>query len=276
MGNPRPPAKEIKEIFAFYNACSKQVGQRRILIDAAGCDCSPIGGHGGIALAFRAYRKVERAVVVDLYEPQSFERLRAAWLPDESPDVVQFRAGDISEVGWLSRLLDKEEVDPSEVMLVACHACSLLSDELIRECVRCQVEFAIMPCCHGEESRKGMMMLNTAKNLDLEHGLLIDIARLGVIEESPGYKASMKRIDEDITPQNRILIGLRETTQDIERRAFDRQRFLQHMAKKYRHIAWRREKKMIAFECIWDARIHQKTHTSCISMSFKMMFRSGK
>lgn len=201
-------------------------------------------------MAFRAFRKVERAVVVDLYEPQSFEKLRAAWLPDESPSVVQFRPGDISQVGWLSTFLEKEGVDPNEVMLVACHACSMLSDELIRECVRCQVEFAIMPCCQGEESRKGMMMLNTAKNLNLPHGLLIDIARLGVIEESPGYKASMKRIDENITPQNRILIGLRETTQDIARRAFDRQRFLRQMAKKYRHIAWRREEKMIKFECI--------------------------
>lgn len=209
-------------------------------------------------MAFRAFRKVERAVVVDLYEPQSFERLRAAWLPDESPSVVQFQPGDISQVGWLSTLLEKEEVDPSEVMLVACHACSMLSDELIRECVRCQVEFAIMPCCHGEESRKGMMMLNTAKNLNLEHGLLIDLARLGVIEESPGYKASMKRIDESITPQNRILIGLRESTQDIERRAFDRQRFLRHIAKKYRHIAWRREEKMIAFECIRDVSIQKR------------------
>lgn len=40
MGNPRPPSKEIEEIFAFFNACSKQVGQRRILIDAAGSDLS--------------------------------------------------------------------------------------------------------------------------------------------------------------------------------------------------------------------------------------------
>lgn len=190
-------------------------------------------------MVFRAFRKVERAVVVDLYEPQSFENLRAAWLPDESPEVVQFRAGDISETGWLASFLEKEEVDASQVMVVACHACSLLSDELIRECVECKVEFAIMPCCQGEESRKGMMMLNTAKNLNIPHGTLIDIARLGVIEASPGYKATMKRIDENITPQNRILIGLRETTEDIERRQSDKQRFLQKMARKYRHVAWR-------------------------------------
>ena len=234
MGNPKPPGKEVKECFAFFNACSKQLGQRKMLVDAA-------GGHGGIALVFRAYRKVQRAVVVDLYEPQSFEHLRSAWLPDENPEVVQFRRGDISEAGWLSALLEQEQVTAREVMVVACHACSLLSDELIRECVMNSVEFAIMPCCQGEESRKGQMMLNAAKNLKIPHDTLIDIARLGVIEASPGYKASMKRIDDSITPQNRVLIGLRETAEDVARRASDRQHFLQKMARKYRHVAWRRE-----------------------------------
>lgn len=204
------------------------------------------GGHGGIALVFRAYRRVEKAVVVDLYEPQSFENLRGAWLPDESPSVVKFCAGDISEAGWLSSLLAREEVDASEVMVVACHACSMLSDELIRECVQCKVEFAIMPCCQGEDSRKGKMMLNAARNLNMPMGQLIDIARLGVIEASPGYKATLKRIDENITPQNRILIGLRETTKDVVRRYADRERFLQRMAKKYRHVAWRPKDQFIA------------------------------
>ena len=39
MGNPKPPAKEVKECFAFFNACSKQLGRRQILIDAAGKVC---------------------------------------------------------------------------------------------------------------------------------------------------------------------------------------------------------------------------------------------
>lgn len=39
MGNPKPPAKEVKECFAFFNACSKQLGRRQILVDAAGKVC---------------------------------------------------------------------------------------------------------------------------------------------------------------------------------------------------------------------------------------------
>jgi hypothetical protein len=39
MGNPKPPAKEVKECFAFFNACSKQLGRRQILVDAAGMVC---------------------------------------------------------------------------------------------------------------------------------------------------------------------------------------------------------------------------------------------
>ena len=177
---------------------------------------------------------------MDLYQPTSFENLRSAWAgPDVAPDAsVKYHIADVSSTGWLASLLDAEarDLEPSEVGLVSCHACSLLSDELIRECTQSKVDFALMPCCHGEDSRKGRMMLNTAKMLGISHEMLIDISRLGVIEASPGYKGGMRSIDSSISPQNRILLGLRESEADAEKREQARLASLHRLARKYRHI----------------------------------------
>lgn len=237
MKNPKPPSKEIKECIAFYHSCCWQVGKKKLLVDAA-------GGHGGIALVFRAFHRVERALVVDLYEPKSFKNLRSAWMPEDegTSEAVDFQVGDISEAGWLKSILQTRNVDPSDVVVVACHACSLLSDELIDECISCQVEFAIMPCCHGGDNRRSKMMVNTGKLLEIPQGMVIDIARLGVIEGSPGYKATMRCIDSNITPQNRVLIGLHETASDIAKREADRSFALMRLARKYQHVGWRGEK----------------------------------
>ena len=176
------------------------------------------------------------AVVVDLYQPTSFNNLRSAWT--ESDESVKYHIADVSSPGWLASLLDKEasNLEPSEIGVVSCHACSLLSDELIRACTGSGVDFALMPCCHGEDSRKGKMMLNTAKMLGIPHDVLIDIARLGIIEASPGYKGSMRSIDSSITPQNRVLLGLRESEADAEKRETARSASLHRLARKYRHI----------------------------------------
>jgi len=230
MGNPRPRSKEVRECIAFFRGSQRQLGHKKLLVDAA-------GGHGGIACVFLAHKRADRAIVVDLYQPTSFENLRLAWA-DGSDASVKYHIADVSSPDWLSSLLDKEagDLQPSEIGVVSCHACSLLSDELIRACTRSQVDFALMPCCHGEDSRKGKMMLNTAKMLGIPHDMLIDISRLGIIEETSGYKASMRCIDSSITPQNRILLGLRESEADAEKRELARSASLYRLARKYRHI----------------------------------------
>ncbi|CAE7903521.1 ML4 [Symbiodinium sp. KB8] len=230
MGNPRPRSKEVRECIAFFRGCQRQLGHKKLLVDAA-------GGHGGIACVFLAHKRADRAIVVDLYQPTSFENLRLAWA-EGSDASVKYHIADVSSPDWLPSLLDKEagDLQPSEIAVVSCHACSLLSDELIRACTRSQVDFALMPCCHGKDSRKGKMMLNTAKMLGIPHDMLIDISRLGIIEESSGYKASMRCIDSSITPQNRILLGLRESEADAEKRELARSASLYRLARKYRHI----------------------------------------
>ena len=38
LGNPKPPSKEIKECLAFFNGCSRELGHKKLLVDAAGLD----------------------------------------------------------------------------------------------------------------------------------------------------------------------------------------------------------------------------------------------
>ena len=44
----------LKECIAFFRACQRQLGHKKLLVDAA-------GGHGGIACVFRAHRRADRA-----------------------------------------------------------------------------------------------------------------------------------------------------------------------------------------------------------------------
>ncbi|CAE8680549.1 unnamed protein product [Polarella glacialis] len=229
---PRPPLKEVLETLAFHKACQKLLGSKALVIDAA-------GGHGAIALAFRAFGGAERAVVADLYQPRSFANLRAAWMPEDEDTerAVRHERIDISCPGWLKSLLEREGVHAEATAVVAAHACGGLSDELIRECTALSVEFAIMPCCHKKESgRRRDMLRHAVKLLDIPYSVVLDIARLGVIDACPGYKASLRMIDKAISPMNRMLIGTRETSPQTEARADSRRNYVDKLAGKFRTI----------------------------------------
>ena len=91
-------------------------------------------------------------------------------------------------------------------MVVACHACSHLSDSLIDVCIEAKVDFAVMPCCHRDLRTANQMAL-VAKSLQTSKAGAIDAARLGAIV-ARGFDARWRTIDAAITPENRILVGL--------------------------------------------------------------------
>ena len=94
--------------------------------------------------------------------------------------------------------------------------CNALSDELIDECLNAHVEFFVMGCCHGSTSRQGKSYKESAKELGVSLGLLVDTARYGVIAQREGYVAKIRTIDSKITPENRILIGLYDERKTVE------------------------------------------------------------
>ena len=214
--SPRPEVKEIKECLAFHRCTRRLLGENTLLVDAA-------GGHGGIALAFLASGKVKQAVVADIYQPRGYSNLRAAWAPDA---LIEHRCVDLRVEGWLQQLLVETGIDAAETAVTACHACGVLTDELIRECLRAQVSFAIVPCCHGEKAGSEpfitlhaalslgrepgakccaslprptlassftpcSQLLDTCPSQDfkLDRSITYDLLRLGAIDAAPGYVA---------------------------------------------------------------------------------------
>jgi hypothetical protein len=59
---------------------------------------------------------------------------------------VGFRVGDVKE--HLPALL--RSLPASEVAVVACHACSHLTDAIVEICISHGVDFAVMACCHRD------------------------------------------------------------------------------------------------------------------------------
>ena len=237
--HPKPAEKEVKEAFAFFKKSEKLLGKRTLIIDCC-------GSHGLIGAVFAAFGKCRRSVVLDLHRPNSFDQLMAAWAPwltlpvdaaaappgtvdepattdgsmaapaatggsDEAPDGsrytadgVHFVRGDLAD--WLPALLDGSGLPASEMAVVACHACSWLTDTIIGMCIARGVDFAVLPCCHKDLHTSHQMGV-VAKSLQISEHAAIDVARLGSIV-SRGYDCRWRTIDPKITPQNRMMIGL--------------------------------------------------------------------
>lgn len=118
---------------------------------------------------------------------------------------------DLCKGSWLRALLCRESVSAEEVAVVACHACSLLADELIQTCLEARVNFAVMPCCHGEPGARGDMVKELSETLGTPRDAVYDLMRLGAIDATPGFRARFRTIETAITPMNHVLIGSRET-----------------------------------------------------------------
>uniref|UniRef100_A0A7S4BH53 Uncharacterized protein n=2 Tax=Chrysotila carterae TaxID=13221 RepID=A0A7S4BH53_CHRCT len=73
-------------------------------------------------------------------------------------------------------------------------------------CVAKGVDFAVMPCCHRDLKTQGQMKI-VAKYLGTSPHTAIDVARVGAIT-SGGFDCRWRSIPANITPENRILVGL--------------------------------------------------------------------
>ena len=105
---------------------------------------------------------------------------------------MRFETGDFHET--LPRLLDASaSVAPAEVAVVACHACSHLTDAIIATCIARGVDFAVMPCCQRDLQSQGQMAL-VAKSLGIKEGEAIDVAQMGGIL-ARGYDCRFRTID---------------------------------------------------------------------------------
>ena len=223
---PVPAAKEMQESFAFFEKTQSFFKRHDVIIDVC-------GSHGMLSYLFAIYCKTPHLYVIDAHRPDSFETIGKVL--EIKKGAIDYIERDLYEAlpGILALWRGKEQ----KVAVIACHACSHLSDSIMDIC--CQfdlVEFALMPCC---QSRKTMNVGNIVDslNLDLYHrdcrkrgmdeedikrerrirghrvmdpGMVKDLIMFGRGVQM-GYAMRWKMIESRISPQNRILFGLRAT-----------------------------------------------------------------
>lgn len=86
-------------------------------------------------------------------------------------------------------------------LVVSCHACGTLTDEVLDAAREARARVAVMPCCHahGRSDPGGLEGW-------LDPSLAIDVTRAARLR-SAGYQVHTARIDPDVTPKNRLLLG---------------------------------------------------------------------
>ena len=179
------PRKELYEAWEMARRVRRLFRGGRV-VDLA-------GGHGLLAQALLLLDDSSAsALVVDTALPPSATRLHAA-LATEWPRLagrIMFMSGRTEEVA----------VQPDD-LVVSCHACGALTDEVLALAASARARVAVLPCCHDAARFDGGTL-----NGWLEPALAIDVARAARLEAG-GYRVWTQTIPKDITPKNRLLLG---------------------------------------------------------------------
>jgi 8-oxo-dGTP pyrophosphatase MutT (NUDIX family) len=204
-----PTLKEFKEAYAFVNAVRSVFGSGNR--DAFDCIIDVAGGHGALAALFLVTTNAKYAVVIDPARVGS-GGVQRAWESMYAPKPLRFRH-ECLRTGLrteLNRALQATARD--RILVVACHACQHLSDEVLEISCQYGVHAAIMPCCQKDLS-PGSHWKATSKKLGVSIGTTMDLLLAGkCLSWANGtcahvsYDVRMKFIDASITPQNRVLV----------------------------------------------------------------------
>jgi 8-oxo-dGTP pyrophosphatase MutT (NUDIX family) len=206
--------KEFKECFAFMNVVRSCFGKKKndfdVVIDVA-------GGHGALAALFLiCTSSAQKAVVVDPARvgKQSVQR---AWKDFIVGSKTLLYREECLRTGLPQELKEALAITTKDrILVIACHACQHLSEEILDiACRRFGVHAAVMPCCQKDLSPGSSWKL-TSKNLNIPIAPVMDILLAGKIMGLGTHDVRMKSIDSKITPQNRIIIcrRLEEQEQD--------------------------------------------------------------
>ncbi|KAL3916688.1 MAG: hypothetical protein SGILL_005064 [Bacillariaceae sp.] len=199
-----PSIKEFKESYAVCNAVRSMFTTRKIkrqidvVVDVA-------GGHGALAALFLVCTSATKAVVVD---PAEVGRggVMKAWGEEFighhkelcfRNECLRTGLPTVLELALTSTTKDR-------VLVVACHACQHLSEEILDISCRYGVHVAVMPCCQKDHS-PGSSWKAAGKNLSLPVGEVMDLLQCGKIMALGTHDVRMKVIDSKITPQNRLI-----------------------------------------------------------------------
>jgi len=176
------PRKELYESWGLATRVRRRLRGRRI-VDLA---C----GHGLVAhLCSLLDPGFEEAVAVDRAIPKNATRLSSVLTARWPRLRVAYTECRLEEFA-----LGKDDV------VVSAHACGVLTDVVIERAIEAGASLAVLPCCHQRAARTG-----------LEGWIASDVARDVMRAQrlmEAGYAVHTSTIAREITPKNRILIGL--------------------------------------------------------------------
>jgi hypothetical protein len=132
------------------------------------------------------------ALAVDTRLPGSAAKL--------SQHLVQQWPRLAGRVQLLESPIDAVESEASDV-IVSCHACGGLTDQVLQKAVRSSARVVVLPCCH-ETTRSAEGGLGGW----LDTALAIDVTRAATLR-SHGYSVYTQQIPSAITPKNRLLLA---------------------------------------------------------------------
>jgi hypothetical protein len=135
----------------------------------------------------------ERAIAVDAKRVASAETIAgaitAAW--PRLAGRVERRVADLTTV----------EIAAAD-LVVSVHACGALSDLVIERAVTAGAALALLPCCHHARTCDSGGLLGF-----LSLPLAVDATRVARLRAA-GYDVLTQTIPAEITPQNRLIVGL--------------------------------------------------------------------
>jgi hypothetical protein len=179
------PRKEL------YEAWEMGRRVRRVLRGGRVVDLG--GGHGLLAHVLLLLDDTSpAAVVVDLSPPRSHVALSAA-LAAQWPRL----AGRVTYVAGRCQEMAAGASD----LVVSCHACGPLTDDVLSVAIAGRAPVAVLPCCH-DRARSDDAALSGWMPADLA----IDAARAMRLRQH-GYRVWTREIPAAVTPRNRLLIG---------------------------------------------------------------------
>lgn len=166
-------------------------------------------------VARRARRRLKGGRVVDWAAGHGLLAWVMLLIDDSSPTAIAYDPRMPPSAAKLARVLvehwprlagrvtfttEPPALAPDDVV-VSCHACGGLTDEVLARAMAAGASVAVLPCCQS-----------TSKNDDgglagwLEPALAIDVTRAAALRGA-GYRVWTQVIPPAITPKNRLLVG---------------------------------------------------------------------
>jgi len=180
------PRKELYESWEVARRVRRRLRGHRVVELAA--------GHGLLAyLLLLLDDSSPGAVAVDAKPVPSARKLAQA-LVSHWPRLegrVDHRIADLSSV----------ELDAGD-LVVSVHACGALTDLVMDRAMRAEAALAVLPCCHDASTCDTGGLLGF-----LPVPLAVDATRVARLRAA-GYDVITQTIPEEITPQNRLVLGL--------------------------------------------------------------------